>query len=85
MDRPSLLQDVQQRMTELLRASPAADIERNLKAMMAQTFQRMDLVTREEFDIQVDMVARLRQRIEALEARLAESADAQRPAQRQPD
>lgn len=85
MDRPSLLQDVQQRMTELLRASPAADIERNLKAMMAQTFQRMDLVTREEFDIQVDMVARLRQRIEALEARLAEGADTGRPAPRQPD
>ncbi len=85
MDRPSLLQDVQQRMTELLRASPAADIERNLKAMMAQTFQRMDLVTREEFDIQVDMVVRLRQRIEALEARLAEGADTGRSAQRQPD
>jgi BMFP domain-containing protein YqiC len=84
MDRPSLLQDVQQRMTELLRASPAADIERNLKAMMAQTFQRMDLVTREEFDIQVEMVARLRQRIEALEARLAAGADTAPTAPRQP-
>ena len=84
MDRPSLLQDVQQRMTELLRASPAADIERNLKAMMTQTFQRMDLVTREEFDIQVEMVARLRQRIEALEARLAASADTAPTAPRQP-
>jgi BMFP domain-containing protein YqiC len=84
MDRPSLLQDVQQRMTELLRASPAADIERNLKAMMAQTFQRMDLVTREEFDIQVEMVARLRQRIEALEASLAASADTAPTAPRQP-
>ena len=75
MDRPSILQDVQQRITELLRASPAADIERNLKALMAQTFQRMDLVTREEFDIQVEMLARMRQRIEALEARLAASQD----------
>jgi BMFP domain-containing protein YqiC len=52
--------------------------------MMAQTFQRMDLVTREEFDIQVEMVARLRQRIEALEARLAAGADTAPTAPRQP-
>lgn len=84
MDRPSILQDVQQRMTELLRASPAADIERNLKALMAQTFQRMDLVTREEFDIQVEMVARLRQRIEALEARLAATQDDPSASSRRP-
>jgi len=70
MDRQSILQDVQQRVADLLRASPAADIERNLKAMLTQTFQRLDLVSRDEFDTQVEMVARLRQRIEALEARL---------------
>lgn len=78
MDRQSLLQDVQQRITELLRASPAADVERNVKAFLGQTFQRMDLVTREEFDIQADMVARLRQRIEALEAQLADHPSAPR-------
>jgi BMFP domain-containing protein YqiC len=74
MDRQTLLQDVQQRIAELFRSSPGADLERNVKAMLAQSFQRMDLVTREEFDIQVEMVARLRQRIEALEARLTEQA-----------
>lgn len=86
MDRQSILQDVQQRVADLLRASPAADIERNLKALMTQTFQRMDLVSREEFDIQVDMVARLRQRIEALEARLqADPAASGSPSQRSQD
>jgi hypothetical protein len=70
MDRQSILQDVQQRIADLLRASPAADIERNLKALLTQTFQRLDLVSREEFDTQVEIVARLRQRIEALEAQL---------------
>jgi BMFP domain-containing protein YqiC len=74
MDRQTLLQDAQQRLAELFRSSPAADLERNVKAMLAQSFQRMDLVTREEFDIQVEIVARLRQRIEALEARLAEQS-----------
>lgn len=78
MEKQALLQDVQQRLAELLRSSPAADLERNVKALMAQTFQRMDLVTREEFDIQLEVVQRLRQRVEALEARLAEQAS--RPA-----
>ena len=72
MDRQSILQDVQQRIADLLRASPAADIERNLKALLTQTFQRLDLVSREEFDTQVEIVARLRQRIEALEAQLTQ-------------
>jgi BMFP domain-containing protein YqiC len=73
MDRQqAFLSDVQKRIAELFRSSPAADLERNVKATLAQTFQRMDLVTREEFDIQVETVARLRQRLEALEARLAE-------------
>jgi BMFP domain-containing protein YqiC len=70
MEKQAFLQDVQQRIAELFGTSPAADLERNVKAMLAQSFQRMDLVTREEFDIQVDMVARLRQRVEALEARI---------------
>ena len=41
-----------------------------LKAMLAQGFQKMDLVTREEFDIQVALVERLRHRLDLLEARL---------------
>jgi len=72
MDRQSIFQDVQNRITELIRSSPAADVERNVKAMLSQTFQRMDLVTREEFDTQVDLTVRLRQRIDALEAQIAD-------------
>jgi len=74
MDQQAFLQDVQRRIAELFRSSPAADLERNVKAMLAQSFQRMDLVTRDEFEIQAELVARLRQRVEALEARLAEQA-----------
>lgn len=72
MERQALLQDIQQRIAELFRSSPAADLERNVKAMLAQTFSRMDLVTREEFEVQIETVARLRARVEALEARLTE-------------
>jgi BMFP domain-containing protein YqiC len=72
MDRQPFLQDVQQRLAELFRSSPAADLERNVKAMLAQTFDRLELVTREEFDVQLETIERLRRRIEALEARLTD-------------
>jgi len=64
------LDDFQKNMSELLAKTPAADIERNMKALMAQTFARMDLITREEFDVQAALLARSIERIEALEARV---------------
>jgi BMFP domain-containing protein YqiC len=69
---PSLLAELQSRLAELLRNSPAADVERNMKALLAQAFQRADLVTREEFDSQLERLARLQERVEQLEKRLAE-------------
>ncbi|CAM5793153.1 accessory factor UbiK family protein [Castellaniella caeni] len=62
--------DFQKNMSDLLSKTPAADIERNVKALMAQTFARMDLITREEFDVQTDLLARALERVEALEARV---------------
>ncbi|RPH66045.1 MAG: accessory factor UbiK family protein [Burkholderiales bacterium] len=69
---PSLLAELQARLSELLRSSPAADVERNVKALLAQTFQRVDLVTRDEFDAQLERLARLQERVEQLEKLLAE-------------
>ncbi len=65
-----LFDDFQKNMSEFLAKTPAADIERNMKAFMMQAFARMDLVTREEFDIQADLLARALERVESLEARL---------------
>jgi ubiquinone biosynthesis accessory factor UbiK len=75
MEKQAFLHDFQQRIADLIRSSPAADLERNLKAMMGQTFQRLELVTREEFDIQVELVDRLRARVEAIERQLASERD----------
>ena len=63
-------EDFQKNMSELIAKSPAADIERNVKAMMAQTFSRLDLVTREEFDVQVQLLERALARITALESQV---------------
>lgn len=69
-NRTAWFDDFQKNMSDLIKKSPAADIERNVKAMMSQTFSRMDLVTREEFDIQVQLLERALVRITALESRL---------------
>ena len=64
--------DMQNKIGEAIRNSPAKDIEKNVRAMMSQGFQRMDLVTREEFDIQSRVLAKTREKLEALEAKVAE-------------
>jgi BMFP domain-containing protein YqiC len=68
--RPDWFEDFQKNMSDLIARSPAADIERNMKAMMAQTFSRLDLITREEFDVQAGLLQKALARIDALEARI---------------
>jgi ubiquinone biosynthesis accessory factor UbiK len=68
----SFLAELQNRINEVLKASPANDLEKNMKAMLNQGFSRLDLLTREEFEVQAEVLARTRARLEALEARVAE-------------
>lgn len=67
MDRQAFFDDLQHRVLGLLRSGPAADLERNLKALLAQAFQRLELVTREEFELQRELLARTRDKLDALE------------------
>jgi ubiquinone biosynthesis accessory factor UbiK len=63
-------EEFQKNVSELIAKSPAADIERNVKAFMGSAFNRMDLVTREEFDVQTQLLSRAQSRIEVLEQHL---------------
>ena len=56
----------------MIENSPARDLERNMKAMLTQGFSKLDLVTREEFDVQAQVLARTRAKLEALEQRVNE-------------
>ncbi|EFC87198.1 hypothetical protein NEIMUCOT_06352 [Neisseria mucosa ATCC 25996] len=47
-----LFEEVSAKISETIANSPAKDMEKNVKAMLGSAFNRMDLVTREEFDIQ---------------------------------
>ncbi len=68
---PKILEDFGNKMSALLANSPAKDIEKNAKAMVSGLVGKLDLVTREEFDIQAQLLARTREKLQALEARVA--------------
>ena len=72
MDKQNFFSDVQAKINQVLENSPAKDIEKNVKAMMSQGFAKLDLVTREEFDIQAQVLAKTRAKLDALEARITE-------------
>lgn len=69
---PKLMDEISAKFAALLAASPAKDMERNFRAFMSATFARLDLVTREEFDTQRELLARTREKLATLEARVAE-------------
>ncbi|TWC65150.1 accessory factor UbiK family protein [Herbaspirillum sp. SJZ099] len=72
MDKPQFFEDLQSKLNKAIENSPAKDLEKNVKAMLSQGFAKLDLVTREEFDVQAQVLAKTRARLEALEARVAE-------------
>lgn len=71
MEKQNFFNDMQAKISQALESSPAKDLEKNVKAMMSQGFSKLDLVTREEFDIQAQILAKTRAKLEALEARVA--------------
>lgn len=71
MDNPKFLDDIAAKLNETVANSPLKDFEKNARALLNQGFSRLDLVTREEFDVQAELLARTRQKLEALEARVA--------------
>ena len=72
---PSWLTQFQSKIAEVIAQSPAADLEKNIKAVMTQGFSKLELVTREEFDLQINILAKTRAKLEALELRLKNIED----------
>jgi BMFP domain-containing protein YqiC len=72
MAETSLLEDLSARISEFLAESPAKDLEKNLKALLSAAFARLDLATREEFEVQAEVLARARAKLAELERRVVE-------------
>ncbi len=68
---PKTLEELSARLGAVIAASPAADIEKNARALLASFFSRLDLVTREDFDVQGEVLRRTREKLKALEERVA--------------
>ena len=67
----SIANDMQTKVGDAIRQSPAKDLEKNVRGLMTQGFQKLDLVTREEFDLQTQVLAKTRAKLEELEAKVS--------------
>ena len=71
MANPKILDEIGSKVSELLASSPAKDLEKNARALLASGFSKLDLVTREEFEVQREVLARTREKLAELEHRVA--------------
>jgi ubiquinone biosynthesis accessory factor UbiK len=60
------------KINQIIQSSPAKDIEKNVKAMLASGLSKLDVVPRAEFDVQAQVLLKTREKLETLERRLAE-------------
>ena len=72
MQNQKIIEEVSAKIKDMLGQSPAADIEKNLRAVLHSVFTKLDLVTREEFDVQQEVLLRTREKLTELETRLAQ-------------
>jgi BMFP domain-containing protein YqiC len=72
MANPRYIDDIRARISEVFANSPANDLEKNMRATLSAFFTKLDLVTREDFDIQAKVLERTREKLTRLEAQLAE-------------
>ena len=72
MAEKTLFDDLSERINEALRNSPAQDLEKNLRVLLASWFDRMDLVMREDFETQKKLLEQAQAKLAALEARVSE-------------
>jgi BMFP domain-containing protein YqiC len=72
MFNPKMFDEFSQKFAELVAQSPLQDIEKNSRALLAQMFAKLDLVTRQEFDVQAELLVRTREKLQELAAKVEE-------------
>lgn len=71
MLNPKFFEEMASKLNGMLASSPAKDFEKNARALLTQGFAKLDLVTREEFDVQSKLLAHALEKLAALEGRIA--------------
>jgi BMFP domain-containing protein YqiC len=67
-----LLEELSSKLRDTLQKSPVGDLDKNIHALLRSTFTKLELVSREEFDVQTEVLRRTREKLEALEKKLNE-------------
>lgn len=66
------INEISNKINDMIKSSPLADIEKNINALIQGAFTKMELVSREEFDVQAEVLRNAREKLTKLEAKLAE-------------
>ena len=66
------INEISSKINEMIKSSPLADVEKNINALIKGAFTKMELVSREEFDVQTEVLNNAREKLVLLEAKLAE-------------
>ena len=64
------IQNLSNKIKHIIKDSPVSDMEDNINALLKSTFTKMDLIHREEFDVQTEVLKRTRAKLETLEAKI---------------
>jgi len=64
------IQNLSNKIKNIIKDSPVSDMEDNINALLKSTFTKMDLINREEFDVQTEVLKRTRSKLETLEAKI---------------
>lgn len=65
------LNELSSKIKDIVSSSPLGDVEHNLNALLKSIFTKMELVTREEFEVQSEVLRNTRHKLELLETKLA--------------
>ena len=66
------INEISNKINEMIKSSPLVDVEKNINALIKSAFTKMELVSREEFDVQAEVLRNTREKLVLLEAKLAE-------------
>lgn len=72
MTNAKIIEEIGARISDAIAASPARDVDKNVRALLGGVLGRLDLVTRAEFDVQAGVLLRTREKLEAMTIRVAE-------------
>ena len=66
------INEISSKINEMIKLSPLVDVEKNINALIKSAFTKMELVSREEFDVQAEVLRNARDKLVLLEEKLAE-------------